>query len=679
MRDNSQRDHENLNEGQPNFEVNSILGVHRFLQNDVAEKVGFSGFNSAAKAFMMRRGYFLNGMNPALFNFFYDLHKHAFYLATFENFLVNELNNNKASSKYLLPLSPVVERLVVNFGVADYDLKDHGELLARYLEFLFRSSMAQDDHLTRKEFRTHKINFNRLMRENAVALRLRKEDSQGNQLVSQEPFLGYKFRDEGDNEKVKSQRKKRKRLLWASFIASVLVAIGEGLVAAYFAPAAITAALGLAVTFSVVFVAAAACNYVLFRAATKSAFKELLFDRVFKRKKDGEDVSEIAAFRRAMKVLLGFVVAAGAGFSFLSYAASHSVLSRVFPFLLCAHPIGLVVLSSTLALAGFVSLSSLFYVSAVSDLKDGIFYELYQAAGWSERCSKVREYFLKQWQEDGKFSARKMTLWILKKIIIAALFVFVSISTYGMFVGVSASLFSTWGASAATAKLLATVSAGLSLPVNAYFQWKSVEVSVEVAPRYVYQLVKAVFFLPLTALQVVGSVVSSTYQAIFANHQSSSDSNYQQLPETLKRTSNAISRLESAWTSLKFAILSLGIVGVNGPCQGWGVTAPKEVSLVHRVLPFLSKNLTKWSNFASKTACSNGANLAEAEATLTGWKKQAPARDCDSSTTIKGSLFDNVSGVNGRVISSNNSTTTFRSNSSDNSSDRSLTPGIDLG
>jgi hypothetical protein len=326
-------------------------------------------------------------------------------------------------------------------------------------------------------------------------------------------------------------------------------------------------------------------------------FKQLAFGRVYIAE-DNEDLSTKPLFSRfIMPSVLFLTVSSGLVYFFLSMGSAFPSIGRIFPALLVAGttPYALLVISSVLAVAAFLSLTSLFYSSAVKDIKSGIVYKLY-VGGWENMPKILAKYVHAIFaNSEGCVTVSSVAKVLLKKSIVIAAFIFVSISTYGLFNAMTIyDLHGIWHVSSVVAHGVNAVLSKLALPVNLYFQFNSIELCLDLTLALCAGVQKKMAALCLWAYH---SVTQN------ASQDSAADSQQSQQPPV-----NAIRQLEQWYASACFAVAGL-CVCVNGGGQGWGVTKPGDVSLVHNVLHFLSRPFIMVSNCFTKMACSNGANL----------------------------------------------------------------------
>ena len=497
-------------------------------------------------------------LDPYLFNFYYEVHKQGWE----DVFLAGQV-----------------------------DLEANDEILLRQL-WHHLERVYQQRRCDQATFREAKKRFNRLARYHNIDIRIRRLNrhdplNYGYQLCD----LSSKSNDNIDNELTLARRRLRWRVNGLSLLFSVLVAVGEAIVAAHMAPVLF----GAAATFFIVLACALVSNFIQFRRATASTFKEIAFDRVYHNSK-GDNLKKSGLFSYLIiPVVLTTVIGSGLGFSLLSF---HSALTSL-PLLFSLSPVGLLILSGVLGFAGFLCLSSLFYTSLVTDIKNGIVYKLYEAykkQGSEGFWNQLRTYFKSIFANvDGEITKWSVAATLAKKALVISAFVFVSISTFGMFNHVSYAVFHTvFHMQSSVAKIAALASAIFSAPVNGYFQYTSLETGLNLFIR-AGKYCASFFQAPLSLSQPIAT-------------KSSAEDSPGNIPE------NGIMQLERRYSAFSFMLIA-GCISMNGLGQGWGVTQSADVSLVHQVLHFVSRPVVKWANFFTKMFCSNGANFDAALAT----------------------------------------------------------------
>ncbi len=207
-------------------------------QNSVNTVVTYLGASNNHKAAFWQRHNVTTlaaSMNRDVFNFCYEFYKQGFDL--------NKLNSQQSNLTEL----------------SDKKNQAKEQLLAlwQYLRQQFVERKDLDDNATQQQFRNLKRLFNRMARQLGVNLRLRHKQKNKHNLEelynalakqkrSDKYLLDYilcaeddtdtKFKTLADDASAAARRKQRQRVMQLSLVASVLVAIGEAILAAHFAP-----------------------------------------------------------------------------------------------------------------------------------------------------------------------------------------------------------------------------------------------------------------------------------------------------------------------------------------------------------------------------------------------------------------------------------------------------------
>ena len=187
----------------------------------------------------------------------------------------------------------------------------------------------------------------------------------------------YALFKDGDTEGKIHQRVKRKRLTWVSRVITLVVALGEAVVAAVLGSAvATTVGAPLLASFLMIGIPAFLINFVLFRGHSYWSLKEIFVDGFLTRLFRDENNEPIKGFSLSMMLVCALVtsLAAGLGFGLLSF---HTALTGFGGLLfklsaaaaLSAPGVGLIIIASTIAVVSACALFALFFCAVAQAIK----------------------------------------------------------------------------------------------------------------------------------------------------------------------------------------------------------------------------------------------------------------------------------------------------------------------
>lgn len=399
-------------------------------------------------------------------------------------------------------------------------------------------------------------------------------------------------------EKTRDKRKKQKwRINGLSLAISIIVGIGEGLIAAVFAAASWPFVLSLLV----VGIPAAICNFVLFRADSFDVMKQIWFGK-----------AEDTPLQRKLKTVSTlFSAGAGVAYGFLSFGSAMTAFGHLFFGLttaaaMTAPPLGLIFLAAVIAVVTAVALTTLydFMIRRFIDKAD------------IGKLKKIKQDFVDYFKpklEKGETLGPKF---VLKKIV-QVLF-HVTFAAIGLAVSVVAIIATTrlfkhkavdvfhgaFRLSDRAAQIVSDVVVyGLGAAINALFYGKSA------------------FFLVNTIKSVVHAIAHPKETA-------------QKIRETWNHVKHsAHKKIEFVATGFRRLILFGSIAMNSGVGQGMGMGGSSVVDNAVAVVTGLSPANAGTMTAVDVTTASGGANL-NAAVNLTGTHAffGHPHRDDDQST-----------------------------------------------
>lgn len=385
-----------------------------------------------------------------------------------------------------------------------------------------------------------------------------------------------------------ARKKIKSKLNIVSFSVSLIVGLGEGLVAAVFA----TVMWPFALALLLVGVGGFACNYYLFRGDSFAILKDIYFGTVWKDEKGNPVSGKKKAFVYSTLI---FSLSGGLCFGFLSFSSALIAFGKLFFGLtavaaIAAPPVGLAILAGFIGIVTAVALFTVFaYITANFARKDG-FRKLVQKA------KHIYEDFGKDWQEQ---KTKKAQVKFIAKTILSA---FIHVVFFA---------------------LAAAMSVVVILASNALFQHKTLtmlhstfHMAAQLASKTADVMVFGLGAISNAVFNVRGifAVANTVKQAVFAlAHPVETVKKIQDFYHSVKN--NNYRKIELMVTFAKRLSLFDGI-GFNGWGQSCGfATNPYSQQAVNTAIPTDTQGIIQFSTFFGSAAPNLRATVAATRTT----------------------------------------------------------------
>ncbi len=359
---------------------------------------------------------------------------------------------------------------------------------------LSRASGSEGDASMDKVMRPLKQVLNRFSRANKgkVFVHHLKHGNIDDKFIGQnfsEKRGNYALYEGGDTDGKKHQRAKRQRLTWFSRVITLVVALGEAVVAAV-----LGATLGapLLPAFLMIGIPAFLINFVLFRGHSYWSLKEIFVDGFLTRLFRDENNELIKGFSLKMMLVCALVtsLAAGLGFGLLSF---HTALTGFGSLLfklsaaaaLGAPGVGLIVIASTIAVVSACALFALFFCAVAQAIKTN---------AWG----RFKNYLYKNtigldWGNQPVKSFVSMLAELVKVSVILVLSVCVAVASFALYGSKALDIgLRFFHMANSAAHLLSTLVVACAEPVNVFFQVNSIITGINISQNWASFAVKKV-------------------------------------------------------------------------------------------------------------------------------------------------------------------------------------------
>ncbi|MCX7121513.1 MAG: hypothetical protein NTZ67_07065 [Gammaproteobacteria bacterium] len=400
-----------------------------------------------------------------------------------------------------------------------------------------------------------------------------------------QPYLAVDGLEPVTDEEYRTTRKKQKgRINKFSFAISLIVGIGEGLIAATF----VAATWPFLIAVLAVGIPAAICNYVLLRNDSYSVIKEIWFGK-------STDTPRQKTIKTIGSIFSG---AAGLSYGFLSFGSAlvtlgHLIFGLSVAAALATPPIALIVLSSVVAVVTAIAIATLY----------DFMLRKWVDEGFTDKLIKIKDDFIdffrpenEHWDNLTPAEKRKHVFFKVIDTLVHVVFLavalviatFVTIATTLLFKHKATTIFSTtFGlAHAAAEKVSLSITIAMGALINSLFYIRSATYMVNVVKK--------------TVLAIIHPV--DTWNKIKASFSKFSVKNIYQ-------------KTESAVRAVKRMFLFGTVVANSGVGQGWGIgkSHVAQAGLDASTQTFTGVDLSHTAVYASSVTAgvvgSGGANL----------------------------------------------------------------------
>lgn len=506
----------------------------------------------------------------------------------------------------------------------DYQIESEKEAVdAQFIKEIFERAKSLRDLqvLTEKNFKEIKKLLNRLAHENGLSCRItrpKKLNAKYDEAKNEAYTFNNKLTDADWLYEIKkaSNRRSKTKYKYSSLFISVVVGIGEGLVAA------VLCGMKLAMAVPVIGIPAFLVNACLFYGAATTTMKDIFMGRIYY-DENGNEVS--SAMKKTIKSALSLSFVSGACFGILSYSSAAIALGKLCCGLtaaaaLSATPVGLVIAAVFVAAVTTVALTCLYYRCTAGLLKNNT---LGKIAGYFKNtftniytydCVKDGGNEWADWEALNKlekfgFYATKTVAVAVNAIAVAAAigvsFIF-TVASFGMFANKAATLVAlSFKAGEATAKLASKIIVGVGSVLNTVFQVNSVNTFCTIAT-------KAIATVALLPFAVIGFAIQ------FAMDRKKT---WNKVKQSYQRTFSKENRANLLAKSCRFIfrMVLTGCAIINGIAQGLGGDNDTSIIAVSKATDHvISSNTAKGASVGALTAASNGANLVAVEEVTAG-------------------------------------------------------------
>lgn len=468
--------------------------------------------------------------------------------------------------------------------------------------------------LTRENYKHIKTLLNHLAYEQALTCRIIRQKKIDASV--RESVVGlYEFKNslnpriEGKHEREKElNRLKKKQFRISSLAISLVVGLGEGMVAAVFAKGAMMTlfGLGFAATIPIIAIPGFIVNLCLFYGSAVTTMKDLFMGRIYY-DENGNYVSP--TMRKAINTTLFLSVFSGLCFGALSFQSGTLAWAALLG--ASAASGGIVALAAIVAVVTTVALTCLYYVCAAKLLKNNTlskikdFFKETFTNVYAYDCAKDGGKDWTMWQDlsvfdKGLFYLKKTLGFMLNAVAVSAAiavsFVFTGAS-FGMFANQAGGLvISAFKASAYTAKMVGYVTSAIGGILNTVFQVNSVTLFCTMLGKAAL----AATLLPFSTLGFAGKLIFSPKKTI------------SQVKSTFKSIFNGHNKSNIITKTCRFIyrFILVGCTLINGAAQGMSGDNRTSIHAVSAsTAGIVTGSLARDSAIAGMTSASNGANL----------------------------------------------------------------------
>ncbi len=299
-----------------------------------------------------------------------------------------------------------------------------------------------------------------------------------------------------DKEQERLARKNKKHALnMISILVSVIVALGQGLVAAVF----MTPALPLILALLIFGIAAFCCNFFLFRRSSFSVLQDLYFGKIWK-KEDGNMLSKKEKSLVAFSLIFSTTAALSVGFLSFGSAISAFKLLSIALVGVGANPIGIFAIAGLIAVTTTIALFTIFTHITVSFIRKGGLQKLkhllpnitrniikfYQCDNWADLtlAKKIQHIISK---------AAKTLFHAVFFLLSVAAIIAVNVAAMGVFYHSSATIFCTiFSLGSNLSSALAYAIAGMGTVMEAIFYAEGTMIVINALKKALLEIAKAV-------------------------------------------------------------------------------------------------------------------------------------------------------------------------------------------